>query len=83
MAEQQLPRCPASMMNDARKIQQICLPDDAGWWAVGREGITEIVPYGEKGMYCNLTWFAVYAGDEIVSRVNANCVADVWYGKDG
>ena len=67
-----------SMLEDTRDIKQISLGDN--WWAVGRDAVTKIVVYGENGMHCDLPWFAVYQGDEIVSRVNAAYVTDVWYG---
>lgn len=57
---------------DEREISSIYWNDDIGSEiTVGVYGYTKIEAYGEGGMHCNISFLAIYKGDEIVSRVPA------------
>jgi len=59
--------------DDGRAIKSIgSAPWPADWgWLVGYQGVTKIEPYPESGQMAEVTWFAVYVGDEIRYRVPA------------
>lgn len=61
------------ILQDKRPIKGIYWE---GWSAeVGDRGVTKIVPYEETGEMAMVTWFAIYAGDEIFMRYSAkNCL---------
>ena len=46
---------------------------------VGRHGVTKIVCYGEPSQYCEVPWFAVYVGDDVIARVNGAMIEEVQY----
>jgi len=69
---------PSILMDDKRKIISIWLGDESGW-RIDRNDITAIVPYYETGEMGYVLWFAVYKGDEIISRVNGKFVWNVNY----
>lgn len=41
--------------------------------------VTDIRPYYENGQMASVTWFAVFAGDEIIARLNAAHMAEIRY----
>lgn len=49
---------------------------------VGRNGITRIEAYNEFGENDYVIWFALYAGDRIVRRVNGKFVVEIGYATD-
>ena len=60
------------IMDDKRPILEISSTHPEGaFWSVNDGGITKIEPYEEHGWGSMVTWFAVYAGDEILFRVPA------------
>jgi len=67
--------------DDQRHIKCIRLAED---WAckVGDRGITHIEPYDEPSPRATQSWFAVFKGDFLSSRVNAALVAEVTYFKE-
>jgi len=69
---------PSILMDDKRKIISIWLGDESGW-RIDQNDITAIVPYYETGEMAYVLWFAVYKGDEIISRVNGKFVWNVNY----
>ena len=61
--------------DDGRTIQSISSvtsPAEYGWHVGGPSGTTAIVPYPEAGQMAEVTWFAVYVGDELRWRVPAH-----------
>lgn len=48
---------------------------------VGNNGITKIEAYDERGQSAYVAWFAIWADDQIVWRVNAQYVVEVSYLK--
>ena len=69
---------PSSFMVDKREIISIWLSEENGW-RIDQNDITAIVPYYETGEMGYVLWFAVYKGDEIISRVNGKFVWNVNY----
>ena len=48
-------------------------------WQVGRNNVTKIEVYAQSALYCDVPWFAVYVGEDIVARVNGLELALVRY----
>ena len=68
-------------IDDNRPIKSITTRGDGGvTWCVGHRDVTRIVAYGENGQEAAVTWFAVYTGDHLASRVNGAAVEHIWYG---
>lgn len=64
-----------SMLDDKRDIHEVhFLGADAGFFAVGRNGIEKIVAYGEPGHMALIPWIAVYKEGQIVYRFPAGQV---------
>lgn len=60
------------LLEDNRKIISIHSNTETAFYAtVGDDNITKIEVYPEKGQMAEVPWFAIYAGDEIVGRVDA------------
>jgi hypothetical protein len=61
---------PKPMIEDKRKIRAI----SKEWWsiAVGQDGITEIIVYQEPGQIEMVNWFAIYKGNFLFQRADAN-----------
>ena len=66
-----------TILTDERSISGISFGVDS--IRVGSEGVTCIKAYQEPGQNAFVPWFAVFEGDEIVSRANAAMVAVVTY----
>lgn len=62
---------PCRITEDERPIKQITWADGQGWICVGREGVTKIVAYDEKGVMDFVPWLAVYKEDVIWQRIDA------------
>jgi hypothetical protein len=54
-------------IEDEREIQY--LSNGMSSWQVGFMGVTKIEPYEENGHCAAITWFAIYHGPEIGTRV--------------
>ncbi len=68
-----------TIMEDKRTIKSISSVFEHGdYYSVGN-WLTKIEPYEEHGQGSMVTWFAVYAGDEIVHRIPA-ATYQVYYG---
>lgn len=72
------------IVDDNRRIVGLTFDNCGDYWAVGftkigSKVISKIEPYTENGMHCDLPWFKVFAGDEIIKRVNASLVLSVDY----
>jgi hypothetical protein len=67
------------MNSDPREIESLLVPDGHLIAQVGYCGVTKIRPYQEAGQMAYVTWFAVYAGDTIVERVNSAGVGRIIY----
>jgi len=69
-----------TMRDDIRPIRSVVGIGETGlYWAVGREGVTRIVPYGENGQGAEVPWLAIYEGDSITFRVNCAGVESISY----
>ncbi len=71
---------PKRILEDDRPITMLVFPGGDSYWQVGACDITRIVAYAEAGQSGYVPWFAVYAGEAIMQRVNAAHVEDVRYG---
>ena len=60
---------PISILKDKRKIKALSCDLSRYTWRVGQDGITKIEAYGENGHMAEVIWFAVWAGDEIILRM--------------
>ena len=68
---------------DDREIEALHWNDpDGSCFHAGMFECTKIVAYGEPGIHCDLSFFAVYTGDEIISRVPATQVQVSYKKKD-
>ena len=45
----------------------------------GANGVTKIVPYDENGEMATVTWFAVWKGEHLHSRLRAGAMESVVY----
>ncbi len=68
----------SNILEDKREIlalygESICFA------RVGVSEVTQILPYGEPALHCDMPWFAIYIEDWVVKRVNALCVCEVEY----
>lgn len=68
------------MLSDEREVVAIgaSILDNPDW-QVGKYNVTKIEMYAQSALYCDVPWFAVYVGDEIVARVNGLELAIVRY----
>ena len=67
---------------DPRPIHSIYFPDpDSLAFEVGMVGITKIEPYEESGQMACVTWFKVWQGGHLHTRVNGAHVEGVCYGE--
>jgi len=72
------------ILQDTRPVRMIVWFNDESTEVGGKAAahddrvVTSIMPYYENGEMAGITWFAIYAGDELVGRVPANQVA-VYY----
>jgi hypothetical protein len=70
---------------DERTISGLVIDDNqrAYDWnpTVGNNGITKIVAYDEAGEMAYVPWFAIYADDNLVRRVNGKYVVEISYTK--
>ena len=67
------------MIDDKRPITTVLFNDERGcMYQVGMRGCTKIVVYGEPGEFCMKPWVAVYAGEEILTRIPAGQVQIVY-----
>lgn len=64
------------LSKDPRPIQVIVWNGDPNesHFKVGQNGTTAIVAYDESGHMASVPWIAVFKGDEIVCRVQADAV---------
>ena len=67
------------MQFDNREIYQVVLRsgniEDYENYTVGRNGITKIKQYFENGQMAAVPWFAIYKGENIITRMDAvNCI---------
>lgn len=61
-----------NMLEDPRQIDHVNNESAAFTVAaVGLNGVTKIVAYGENAEFCLVPWLAVYKGDEIAQRIAA------------
>ena len=63
-----------TILEDDREIRDIWVNDQQGWYpdhGCSADTCTHIVAYGEPDKWCNVAWFAVYNGDDLVVRVPA------------
>lgn len=67
------------IIDDPRPITRLFQANDAGWHVGGACGTTKIVAYEEYGQMAPVTWFEIWKGDVIVSRVNGASVEVVRY----
>ena len=73
------------MADDKREIDYISGPDDEHparrmfFVVAGAAGVTRIEVYHEPGNGAAVPWFAVWAGDRLVARVNSAYVESVGY----
>ncbi len=68
---------------DDRAINGIHWNDSEGsCFIVGIFDCTKIVAYGERGLHYDTSFFAVYKGEEIISRVPATQVQVVYAEKE-
>ena len=65
------------LAEDEREIKRLYLENDS--MRVDGERVTKILAYQESGEIGLVTWFAIYKGDVITSRVNAKYVVEVAY----
>jgi hypothetical protein len=58
-----------TIIEDDREIKTIF----KDWFLikVGENGVTKIVPYQESGQMSMVTWFAVYKGDFLQTRIDS------------
>lgn len=68
---------PTQILDDTRKIKGLVM--DTFSHEVGRDGVEEIVAYGEPGEFCDLPWFALYYKGQICRRINAITIFAVDY----
>ncbi len=59
---------PCSMIEDNRKVANIT--SESSWFAVGDNGVTEIVIYQEPGQMAMQNYAAIYCGDFLYARVD-------------
>ena len=66
-----------TIFEDEREISAIHKSDDyqTNDYAVGKGGVTKIIPYREKGEYDYLTFLAIFRGEDIAVRLPANGLA--------
>jgi len=78
-----LPRGNTELSRDERPIETIDFgPDneDALFFKVGEQKITEIIAYDESGHMSNIPWIAVLKGEHIHLRTPADKVAVTYFG---
>lgn len=46
---------------------------------VGIHTVTSMKIYGQGGMHCDIPWIAIYCGDQIIKRVNAQLIHSIDY----
>lgn len=71
-----------TILADTRTIQNIYFADDIHSYRVGQGGITKIVAYAEPALMCDIPWFAVYVGEDLLYRANAYSISTVEYAKE-
>ena len=67
------------IQHDNREIYQVVLRsgniEDYEIYTTGKNGITKIVQYFENGQMAAVPWFAIYKGENIITRMDAvNCI---------
>lgn len=74
------------LYDEVKEIKSICVGtgEECDYWEVGLEKLngqvpTKIVAEQVGGEMGYVTWFAVYAGEELVARVNQSFVSSVGY----
>ena len=68
------------ILNDSRDVLAIgCSLIDSPDWEVGRYGVEKIEMYRQGAYHCDVPWFAIWVGGEIVARVNGLELAFVRY----
>lgn len=69
------------MMKEARTVKSVfnLSEQDGSDYHAGKQGVTEIVVYGEPGEYGTIPWVAVKKGDAVVYRVAAHYVSLMYY----
>lgn len=72
---------PRRITEDTRRIVEIKVAgkDVYRTWAVGRAGVTAIIPYDEMGQGAYVPWLAVYDEDGMRNRVNAAHLEYIYY----
>lgn len=59
------------ILSDDRDIVAINHIGGEYFWRVGFDDVTKIVAYPENGQSAQVPWFAIYVGDEIRWRIDA------------
>jgi hypothetical protein len=63
-----------TLFEDKREISTVAM-DEKNFIQVGKQGVTKIVPYQERGQWGDVTWLAVYKGEFLAGRLSAvGCV---------
>jgi hypothetical protein len=65
--------------DDKREIESIHWDDaEESFIEVGDAGYTKILAYPEHAEFCNISYLAVYVGDEIKQRLRASTVRIIY-----
>lgn len=68
-----------SILMDEREIKRVNYNDaEESFHEVGVLGCSKIEAYGEKGMYNDIAWIAVYYDGELTNRIPASQVEIIY-----
>jgi len=78
---------PKDILTDEREIVAIYPVDGSVGWTTSEQylrafPVDKVEPYGEPGEYCALPWFAIWKGGQIIARINAIAIGEVYYAKN-
>lgn len=73
-----------TIFEDNRDIVALAFPEpNYEFLAVGENGITKIIPYLENGEMARITYFEIWKGESLSSRINGKYVREIHYKPQG
>jgi len=78
----------STLLTDKREIETIWLPrEDGGGWSINAARkaaltVDKIEAYAELGQNSRVPWFALIVDGQVMSRVNAVFIEEVYYVKE-